>query len=196
MYAPTSSCFFFFQAEDGIRDIGVTGVQTCALPISLCTPVTFRAPGILAKAAATLDVLSSGRAFCGVGAGWWEREHAAYGLPFPGTGHRLDDLATAAETLRALWAPGTKAYDGEHVTLPETTCYPRPVGRLPLIVGGGGERRTLRIAAQWGDACNVRADLDTVVHKTAVLHRHCEAVGRPPDEVAVTVLDVDRKSVV
>jgi len=157
---------------------------------TLCTPATFRAPGIIAKAAATLDVLTGGRAFCGLGAGWWGREHAAYGLPFPGTAQRLDDLAVAAETLRALWAPGTKAYDGERVTLPETTCYPRPIGPMPLIVGGGGERRTLRIAARWADACNVRADLDTVRHKTAVLRRHCDDLGRPHDEVEVTVLDV------
>ncbi len=157
---------------------------------TLCTPATFRAPGIIAKAAATLDVLSGGRAFCGVGAGWWGREHAAYGLAFPATAQRLDDLALAAETLRALWAPGTKAYHGERITLPETTCYPRPVGTLPLIVGGGGERRTLRIAARWGDACNVRGDLETVCHKTAILRQHCLDLDRPPDEVSVTVLDV------
>ena len=157
---------------------------------TLCTPATFRAPGIIAKAAATLDVLTGGRAFCGLGAGWWGREHAAYGLSFPATAQRLDDLAVAAETLRALWAPGTKAYDGERVTLPETTCYPRPIGPLPLIVGGGGERRTLRIAARWADACNVRADLDTVRRKTAVLRRHCDDIGRPHEEVEVTVLDV------
>ena len=157
---------------------------------TLCTPATFRAPGIIAKAAATLDVLSGGRAFCGLGAGWWGREHAAFGIDFPTTARRLGDLAVAAETLRALWAPGTKAYDGERVSLPETTCYPRPVGRLPLIIGGGGERRTLRIAARWGDACNVRGDLDTIQHKTAVLRRHCDEVGRPHDEVEVTVLDV------
>jgi alkanesulfonate monooxygenase SsuD/methylene tetrahydromethanopterin reductase-like flavin-dependent oxidoreductase (luciferase family)/predicted kinase len=157
---------------------------------TLCTPATFRAPGIIAKAAATLDVLSGGRAFCGLGAGWWGREHAAYGLEFPATPGRLHNLAVAAETLKALWAPGTKAYDGEQVTLPETTCYPRPLGRLPLVIGGGGERRTLRIAARWGDACNVRADLETVRHKTAVLRRHCDDLGRPHDEVDVTVLDV------
>lgn len=157
---------------------------------TLCTPASFRAPGIIAKAAATLDVLSGGRAFCGLGAGWWGREHAAYGLDFPPTPRRLDSLAVAAETVRALWAPGTKAYDGELVALPETTCYPRPIGRLPLIIGGGGERRTLRIAARWGDACNIRADLETVRHKTAVLHAHCDEVGRLHDEVEVTVLDV------
>jgi alkanesulfonate monooxygenase SsuD/methylene tetrahydromethanopterin reductase-like flavin-dependent oxidoreductase (luciferase family)/predicted kinase len=157
---------------------------------TLCTPASFRAPGLIAKAAATLDVVSGGRAFCGLGAGWWDREHAAYGLPFPATAQRLDDLAVAAETLKALWAPGTKPYHGERVTLPETTCYPRPVGRLPLIVGGGGERRTLRIAVRWADACNVRADLDTVRRKTAALRRHCDDLGRPHDEVDVTVLDV------
>jgi alkanesulfonate monooxygenase SsuD/methylene tetrahydromethanopterin reductase-like flavin-dependent oxidoreductase (luciferase family)/predicted kinase len=156
---------------------------------TLCTPVTFRAPGVVAKAAATLDVLCGGRAFCGLGAGWWEREHAAYGLAFPTAGRREDGLAVAAETVRALWAPGTKAYRGEGVDLPETTCYPRPVGPLSLVIGGGGERRTLRVAARWGDACNVRADLETVRHKTEVLHRHCLDVGRPPDEGAVTVLD-------
>ncbi|MEO5666189.1 MAG: LLM class flavin-dependent oxidoreductase [Nocardioides sp.] len=157
---------------------------------TLCTPATFRAPGIIASSAATLDVLTGGRAFCGLGAGWWEREHAAYGLDFPPTSRRLDDLELAAETMRALWAPGTKAYAGERVSLPETTCYPRPVGALPLIIGGGGERRTLRIAARWGDACNVIGDLETVRRKAAVLRRHCDEVGRPHDEVAVTVLDI------
>ncbi|WP_040884676.1 LLM class flavin-dependent oxidoreductase [Janibacter sp. HTCC2649] len=157
---------------------------------TLCTPATFRTAGIIAKSAATLDVLTGGRAFCGLGAGWWEREHAAFGLPFPGAAGRLDGLETAAETVRALWAPGTKAYAGERVSLPETTCYPRPVGKLPLIIGGGGEQRTLRIAARWGDACNLQGDLDTVRHKTAVLHRHCDHVGRPRDEVGVTVLDI------
>ncbi len=157
---------------------------------TLCTPATFRAPGIIAKTAATLDVLTGGRAFCGLGAGWWGREHAAYGLDFPPTARRLDDLEVAAETLRALWAPGTKAYAGERVSLPETTCYPRPVGNLPLIIGGSGERRTLRIAARWGDACNIRADLDTVRHKTAVLRQHCDEADRPHDEVDVTVLDI------
>jgi alkanesulfonate monooxygenase SsuD/methylene tetrahydromethanopterin reductase-like flavin-dependent oxidoreductase (luciferase family)/predicted kinase len=157
---------------------------------TLCTPVTFRPPGLIAKSAATLDVLSGGRAFVGIGAGWWEREHAAYGLSFPEPAKRLVDLEVAVETMRALWAPGTKAYEGVRVSLPETTCYPRPVGRIPLIVGGGGEGRTLRIAARWGDACNVRADAETVRHKTAVLRRHCDEVGRPHDEVEVTVLDV------
>ncbi len=107
---------------------------------TLVTPITYRAPGIIAKTVATLDALSGGRAFCGIGAGWWAREHAAFGLPFPAAADRLDTLEAAIETLRALWGPGTKAYAGKRVSLPETTCYPRPVAPIPLIVGGSGSR--------------------------------------------------------
>ena len=108
--------------------------------------------------AATLHELSGGRAFCGLGAGWRLREHQAYGLDFPSTTERLDRLQVCIETLRALWAPGTKAHHGRYVHLPETTCYPRPVGRVPIIVGGSGERRTLRIVAEQADGCNLPAD--------------------------------------
>jgi alkanesulfonate monooxygenase SsuD/methylene tetrahydromethanopterin reductase-like flavin-dependent oxidoreductase (luciferase family)/predicted kinase len=156
---------------------------------TLVTPVTFRAPGILAKTVATLDVLTGGRAFCGIGAGWWDREHAAFGLPFPPAAARLDQLETAIETLRALWQPGTRAYRGTRVSLPETTCYPRPLSRVPVIVGGGGERRTLRIAARLGDGCNLPASLDVLDRKLPVLRGHCHEAGRDPAEVAVTVLD-------
>ncbi len=157
---------------------------------TLVTPVTFRAPGILAKTVATLDVLTGGRAFCGIGAGWWDREHAAFGLPFPAAAARLDQLETAIETLRALWQPGTKAYRGTRVSLPETTCYPRPVSHVPVIVGGGGERRTLRIAARLGDGCNLPSGLDVLDRKVAVLREYCREAGRDPAEVAVTVLDI------
>jgi alkanesulfonate monooxygenase SsuD/methylene tetrahydromethanopterin reductase-like flavin-dependent oxidoreductase (luciferase family)/predicted kinase len=157
---------------------------------SLVTPVTFRAPGILAKTVATLDALSGGRAFCGIGAGWWEREHAAFGLPFPPARDRLDQLEAAIETMRALWQPGTKAYSGERVSLPETTCYPRPVSQIPIIVGGAGERRTLRIAATLGDGCNLPSDTETLDRKLAVLRRHCLEIERDPAQVEVTVLDI------
>jgi alkanesulfonate monooxygenase SsuD/methylene tetrahydromethanopterin reductase-like flavin-dependent oxidoreductase (luciferase family)/predicted kinase len=156
---------------------------------TLVSPVTFRAPGILAKTVATLDAISGGRAFCGLGAGWWEREHAAFGLPFPPPAERLDQLESAIETLRALWRPGTRAYAGRRAALPETTCYPRPICDVPIIVGGSGEHRTLRIAARLADGCNLPADLASLDAKLAVLHRHCEQAGRDPAEVAVTVLD-------
>ena len=157
---------------------------------TLVTPVTFRAPGVLAKTVATLDALSGGRAFCGIGTGWWDREHAAFGLPFPAAPDRLDQLEVAIETIRALWQPGTRAYHGQRVSLPETTCYPRPSAPVPIIVGGSGERRTLRIAARLGDGCNLPSDLGTLDRKLAVLRAHCREAGRDPDQVRVTVLDI------
>jgi alkanesulfonate monooxygenase SsuD/methylene tetrahydromethanopterin reductase-like flavin-dependent oxidoreductase (luciferase family) len=132
----------------------------------------------LAKTAATLDVLTGGRAFCGVGTGWWAREHAAFGIPFPATDDRVQRLETTLETMRALWNAGTKAYHGSGVSLPETTCYPRPIGPLPLIVGGKGAR-VLSIAARLADACNVPSDLDSV-------RRAVAAMG----DREVTVLDI------
>ena len=141
---------------------------------TLVTPVTFRAPGITAKAAATLAALSGGRAFVGLGAGWWEREHAAYGLPFPPARRRLDDVEHAIATMRALWAPGTKPAAG----LPETTSYPRPAHDIPIVLGGSGDR-TLRIAARCADAVNVAsAQVDRAV---AAMHG---------TDVRVTVLDL------
>jgi alkanesulfonate monooxygenase SsuD/methylene tetrahydromethanopterin reductase-like flavin-dependent oxidoreductase (luciferase family)/predicted kinase len=168
----------------------LAGLDTGLRLGTLVSPVTFRPAGILAKAVATLDVLSSGRAFLGLGAGWWEREHLAFGLPFPTTSERLDLLETGIETIRALWGPGTKAYRGDRVALPETTAYPRPVSQPPIIVGGGGEARTLRIAARLADACNLPSDPQILTHKISVLRRHCEEVGRDPRDVAVTVLDL------
>jgi alkanesulfonate monooxygenase SsuD/methylene tetrahydromethanopterin reductase-like flavin-dependent oxidoreductase (luciferase family)/predicted kinase len=168
----------------------VAGLETDLVLGTLCTPVTFRPAGVIAKAAATLDALSGGRAFLGVGAGWWEREHAAYGIAFPGARERLDLLETTIETCRALWAPGTKAYDGDRVSLPETTSYPRPAHDLPVVVGGSGEQRTLAIAARLGDACNLPSDLDVLTHKVEVLDRHLAAAGRTRQDVAVTVLDL------
>jgi alkanesulfonate monooxygenase SsuD/methylene tetrahydromethanopterin reductase-like flavin-dependent oxidoreductase (luciferase family)/predicted kinase len=168
----------------------LAGLDTGLRLGTLVTPVTFRAPGVLAKSVATLDVICGGRAFCGIGAGWWDREHAAFGLPFPPPSARLDQLEAAIETLRALWRPGTKAYRGEHMELPETTCYPRPLSDIPIIVGGNGERRTLQIAARLGDGCNLPSDLQVLDHKLAVLREHCQAAGRDPADVMVTVLDI------
>ena len=169
--------------------LGALAASTTRLQLgTLVTPATFRAPGITAKAAATLSALTGGRAFVGVGAGWWEREHAAYGLGFPSARARLDALERAIEIMRALWAPGTKPYAGQRVSLPETTSYPRPVGDLPLIVGGGGDR-TLRIAARLGDGCNVPSDEAGL----AKVERYLALVregGRDPSTVHATVLDL------
>ncbi len=177
-------------AEPGVTLGLVAGLDTRLSLGTLVTPVTFRPAGVTAKAAATLDALTGGRAFLGIGAGWWEREHAAFAIPFPSARERVDLLETSIETIRALWARGTKAYDGERVALPETTSYPRPAHDIPLIVGGSGERRTLQIAARLGDACNLPSDPEVLAHKLVVLDRHLAAVGRTRHDVAVTVLDL------
>ena len=168
----------------------LAGLDTDLRLGTLVSPVTFREPGIIAKTVATLDALSNGRAFCGLGAGWWLREHQAYGLDFPSARQRLDQLQVCIETLRALWAPGTKAYHGRYVHLPETTCYPRPVSNVPIIVGGSGERRTLRIVAEQADGCNLSSDESVLPTKIDILHKHCAALDRDPDSVAITVLDL------
>ncbi|NUR80259.1 MAG: LLM class flavin-dependent oxidoreductase [Dermatophilaceae bacterium] len=169
--------------------LGALAASTTRLQLgTLVTPVTFREPGITAKAAATLSALSGGRAFVGLGAGWWEREHTAYGLGFPSARERLDALERGVELMKALWAPGTKPYAGQRVSLPETTSYPRPVGPIPVIVGGGGAR-SLRIAARLGDGCNVPSDEAGL----AKVERYLELVraeGRDVSEVHATVLDL------
>ncbi|HEY2552337.1 MAG TPA: LLM class flavin-dependent oxidoreductase [Streptosporangiaceae bacterium] len=167
----------------------LAGLDTGLRLGTLVTPATFRPGGVLAKAVATLDAISGGRAFCGVGAGWWEREHAAFGLPFPRPGARLDAVETTIETMRALWQPGTRAFQGERVSLPETTCYPRPEHQIPIIVGGSGER-TLRIAARLADGCNVPSDLAAIDRSLDLVGRHCREAGRDPAEVMLTVLDI------
>ena len=154
---------------------------------TLVTPVTFRSAPLLAKMVATLDAVSGRRAFCGIGAGWYAREHAAYDLDFPSAAARLDALESAIGVLRAFWGPGTKPY----AALPETTSYPRPTrARPPIIVGGGGERRTLDIAARLADGCNLPSAVPALDRKIEVLRGHLERCERDPSEVRITVLDV------
>lgn len=178
------------RAWDPIAEPWVTlgllaGLDTDLHLGTLVTPVTFRKPGITAKAAATLSALNDGRVFVGVGAGWWAREHAAYGLDMPAYRERIDSLAVGIETMRALWSPGTKAYASARVELPETTCYPRPSQPIPVIVGGKSAR-TLRLAAELGDACNLPAD-EALPDRIDVFRTHCDNYGT---EAVVTVLDV------
>jgi alkanesulfonate monooxygenase SsuD/methylene tetrahydromethanopterin reductase-like flavin-dependent oxidoreductase (luciferase family)/predicted kinase len=174
------------RAWEPIPEPWVTLGMLAALPTTLrlgtlVSPVSLHVPGRLAKAAATLDVLSGGRAFCGLGAGWWEREHLGFGVPFPPAVERITALRAAIPVLRALWAPGTKPSAG----LPETTSYPRPVGPLPLIVGGRS-RAVLRIAAELGDACNVPATIEHVERAAAIM------AGKPVTVLDVPVLGRDR----
>ena len=170
----------------------LAGLPTSLWLGTLVSPVSLHSAGRLAKTAATLDVLTSGRAFCGVGTGWWAREHAAFGLPFPNTDDRVQLLEATLETMRALWNAGTKAYHGSQVSLPETTCYPRPIGPLPLIVGGKGPR-VLSIAARLADACNVPSDLNSVTRAVAAMGDRevtvldIPVIGRDREQVATLV---------
>jgi alkanesulfonate monooxygenase SsuD/methylene tetrahydromethanopterin reductase-like flavin-dependent oxidoreductase (luciferase family) len=143
----------------------------------------------LGKIVATLDVLSGGRAVCGLGLAWFAAEHHAYGWEFPPVKQRYALLEDALRLLPALWGPGSPPFAGAVASVPETLCYPRPLQeRVPLLVGGGGERRTLRLAARYADAANVFGDVATVRHKADVLRRHCADAGRDPAEVALTHL--------
>jgi F420-dependent oxidoreductase-like protein len=160
---------------------------------TLVTGITYRNIAHLAKIVATLDVLSGGRALCGIGAAWFEREHRLYGWDFPPLRERYARLEDALELLPLMWGPGSPRFEGRTVTVSEATCYPRPLQeRIPILVGGSGERRTLRLVARHADACNLFGDPERVRRKVAVLHEHCAAEGRDPAAVAVTHLAAAR----
>jgi F420-dependent oxidoreductase-like protein len=155
----------------------------------LVSGITYRNIAHLGKIAATLDVLSGGRAVCGLGAAWFEHEHRAYGYRFPPVGERYELLEDALELLPLMWGPGSPAFEGRHIRVSEAVCYPRPLQeRIPILVGGSGEHRTLRLVARHADACNLMGEAGTVAHKVEVLGRHCAAEGRDPDAVTVTHL--------
>jgi F420-dependent oxidoreductase-like protein len=156
---------------------------------ALVTGITYRNIAHLAKIVATLDVLSGGRALCGVGAAWFEREHRLYGWDFPPLAERFARLEDALELLPLMWGPGSPRFEGRTLTVTEATCYPRPLqDRIPILVGGSGERRTLRLVARHADACNLFGDPATVRRKLAVLREHCAAEGRDPATIEVTHL--------
>ncbi len=158
---------------------------------TLVSNVEHRNVGLLAKIIATLDVLSGGRAECGLGAGWFSAELAAYGYPVNSDRIRLDRLEDALAALPVLWGPGAKSFEGRTLSVPEAMAYPRPIqDPVPILVGGGGERRTLRLAARYADACNViGTDLDTVAHKIAVVGQHCRDLDRDPADLTITTLN-------
>lgn len=156
----------------------------------LVTGVTHRNPALLAKMVTTLDVVSAGRAVCGLGAAWFDAEHAAYGYRFPPVAERMDRLAEAVQICRAMFTGGEASFTGDHYRADGALNQPRPVtpGGPPILVGGGGERRTLKVVAEHADACNIFGDPDTVRHKMAVLDEHCRRAGRDPAEIARTRL--------
>jgi F420-dependent oxidoreductase-like protein len=155
----------------------------------LVTGVTYRHPGLLAKSVTTLDVLSGGRAELGIGAAWYEREHRGLGVAFPPVAERFERLEEALQICLQMWSDDNGPYQGKHYQLSETLCSPQPISapRPRILIGGGGERKTLRLVARYADACNINGEPDEIARKIGILHQHCEAAGRDPGEIEVTV---------
>jgi len=151
------------------------------------TAATYREPGMLAKLVSTLDVLSQGRAWLGIGAGWNAEEAAGLGLPFPGTAERFERLEETLQICQQMWSPEEGPYEGRHYHLARTLNSPQPLRTPPILIGGGGERKTLRLVARYARACNLFASPE-LEHKLDVLRGHCEAEGRDYDDVEKTVM--------
>jgi F420-dependent oxidoreductase-like protein len=159
---------------------------------TLVTGVIYREPAVLINAVTTLDVLSSGRAYFGIGAGWNEEEAIALGLPNPLTSQRFHKLEDILKLSKQMWAGDRSPFKGKAYELPEPINVPGPVTKPhpPIMVGGSGEQKTLRLVAEYGDACNLfgRTGLDGNKHKLDVLRQHCTDVGRNYDDIEKTVL--------
>ncbi|MCK8647012.1 LLM class F420-dependent oxidoreductase [Mycobacterium colombiense] len=189
----------FFQMEamgraedpflEGYTSLGFLAAQTATIDLSLLvTGVTYRYPGLLAKAVTTLDVLSQGRSMLGLGAAWYDREHAALGFPYPPVSRRFEMLEETLQICRQMWSDNDGPYEGKHYQLAETICAPQPIRRPPVLIGGDGEKKTLRLVAQYADVWNSTVtEVDAIKHKIEVLNRHCDAVGRDPGEIRKTV---------
>ncbi len=165
---------------------------------TLVTGVTYRHPGILVKTATTLDVLSHGRTYFGIGAAWNEEEHRGLGVPFPPLKERFERLEETLQIALQMWAGDEKPYQGKHYQLERPLNVPQAVQRPhpPILIGGGGEEKTLRLVAQYADACNLFARLgkDVVRHKLEVLQAHCQRLGRPYEQIEKTTLSTLRFS--
>jgi F420-dependent oxidoreductase-like protein len=161
---------------------------------TLVTGVTYREPAVLVKTATTLDVLSGGRSYFGVGAAWFEREHQGLGVAFPAIAERFERLEETLRIAKQMWSGDVGSFEGRHYQLRETLCVPRPIARPhpPILIGGGGETKTLRLVARYGDACNLFAGIGVseVARKLDVLKAHCADVGRPYEEIEKTALGV------
>lgn len=155
----------------------------------LVTGVMYRHPGLLAKIVSTLDVLSGGRARFGIGASWYEREQRGLGVPVVPVAERYERLEETLQIVLQMWSDDDGAYTGTHYALAETLNVPQPLHRPEIMIGGGGEKKTLRLVAKYADACNLfGSSVEEVAHKLTVLRGHCDAVGRDPDQIRKTVL--------
>jgi F420-dependent oxidoreductase-like protein len=176
---------------EGYTTLGFLAALTSRVKLgTMATGVIYRYPGILVKTVTTLDVLSRGRAYFGVGAGWNEQEAKGLGAPFPPIAVRFELLEEALQIAKQMWSGNRGRYHGKHSRLEETLCNPQPLSRPhpPILVAGGGEKKTLRLVAQYGDACNLYGAPDVVRGKLDILKRHCEALGRDYGTIEKTTL--------
>lgn len=193
----------FFQIEfvgppemdmlEGYTTLGYFAALTKRIKLgTMVTGVTYRHPGVLAKTMTTLDVLSGGRAYLGIGAAWFEREHKGLGVPYPPLAERFQRLEECLQICLQMWSPNNGAYQGKHYQLAETLCVPQPLARPhpPILIGGMGEKKTLRLVAQYGQACNLFqfAGVPALQHKLDVLKEHCQELGRDYNDIEKTTL--------
>ncbi|WP_328420405.1 LLM class F420-dependent oxidoreductase [Streptomyces sp. NBC_00443] len=185
------------RAEDPMLEayttLGYLAAHTSTVRLgALVTGVTYRHPGLLAKIATSLDVLSGGRATLGIGAAWYGREHEGLGVPFPSVAERFERLEETLRICLQMWDPQADGpFEGKHYRLTETLCVPAPISapHPEIMIGGGGEKKTLRLVARYGDACNLFASSpEEVRHKLDVLRGHCDTEERDYDGIRKTVL--------
>ena len=192
----------FFQMEgaagadepmlEGYTTLGYLAAKTDRITLGmLVTGVMYRHPGVLAKIVTTLDVLSGGRARLGIGASWYEREQRGLGVPVVPIPERFERLEETLQICLQMWSEDNGRFDGRHYQLAETLCVPAPISRPhpPILIGGGGEKKTLRLVARYADACNLfGSSVADVEHKLDVLRRHCDDEGRDYQAIEKTVL--------
>jgi F420-dependent oxidoreductase-like protein len=175
------SCLAFMAAQTRKVKLG-----------TMVTGVVYRYPGVLVKTVTTLDVLSGGRAYLGIGAAWFEREARGLGMPFPPLKERFERLEETLQIAQQMWSPNNGDYHGKHYQLEETLCNPQPLSKPhpPILIGGGGEKKTLRLVAKYADACNLFARMDPAQLKAKLdaLKQHCQEEGRDYNKIEKTAL--------
>jgi F420-dependent oxidoreductase-like protein len=173
---------------EGPTILGALAARTSRVSLGLLVGgVTYRNPALLAKSTTTLDVISGGRAWFGIGAAWFEEEHRAYGFDFPPLGERFEHLEDALNIARAMFTQPESTYEGTHHRIENALNIPQPLrGDIPILIGGSGEKKTLRMVAQYADGSNLFGDLERVKHLMGVLDAHCARIGRDPREITRT----------
>ena len=182
----------FLPEEDALIPVHESWITMAALArdvprVRLGTLVagnTYRHPAVLANMVSTLDNLAEGRVVLGLGAGWQQNEHDAYGIEYGTVGSRLDRLEEACQVIKGLFHTDHFSFNGQHYQLKNAPLEPKPLqAKIPLMIGGGGEKRTLKITAQYADEWNVWGDVEILKNKMAILDQHCESIGRDPQEI-------------